>query len=55
MWEFVYKHSETIEHVKKNIAYFLKKITNLTGKELENSRIKKAKFSGYCFYINTNI
>ena len=51
----VYKHSETecIKNFKK--AYFLR---NLQTSRINNSRILKirnAKFSGYGFYMNTNI
>ena len=52
--KFVYKHSETIEYVKK-LAYFLR---NLQTFPINNSRvlkIKNAKFPGYSFYINTNL
>ena len=37
------------------ISLLFKKFTNFMGKELENSQdLKNAKFSGYCFYMNTN-
>ena len=51
--KFVYKHSETIEYAKK-LAYILR---NLQTSRADNSRILRinAKFSGYCFYVNTNI
>ena len=32
-----------------------KKFTKFTGKNSRILRIKNAKFSGYCFYINTNM
>ena len=52
--KFVYKHSETIEYVKK-LAYFFR---NSQTSRVNNSRIlriKNAKFSGYCFYMKTNL
>ena len=49
---FVYKHTETIEYVKK-LAYCLRKIQTL---RVNNSRILMIKkFSGYYFHINLNI
>ena len=36
-------------------SLFFKKIANFAGTQLENSRIKNVKFSGYCFYMNPNI
>ena len=42
--KFVYKHSEQKNMLK--ISLLFKKFTNL--------RIKNAKFSEYCFYMNTN-
>ena len=50
---FIYKHTGTIEYVKK--AYFLRKMQTL---RVNNSRIftiRNAKFLGYYFYINLNI
>ena len=47
---FAYKHTETIEYLKK-VAYTRKKQTL----RVNNSRIpgnKNAKFSGYYFYMN---
>ena len=52
--KFVYKHSETIEYVKK-FAYFLRNLQTLRTNNSRIPRIKNAKFSGYCFYMNTNI
>ena len=52
--KFVYKHSETIEYVKNEPTFY----ENLQISRVNNSgtlRIKGAKFSGYCFYMNTNI
>ena len=37
------------------IGLLLKKFLNFTGKYLEKSRFKNAKFSGYWFYMNTNL
>ena len=42
---FVYKHSETIENVKK--GYFLRKIQTLRVKKSRIVWIKNAKFSEY--------
>ena len=47
--KFVYKHSETIEYVKNYPTF--KNFTKFKSKKLE----RNAKFSGYCFYMNTNI
>ena len=49
---FVYKHTETIEYLKK-VAYFFRKIqTSLVN----NSKILRFKnFSGYCFYMKPSI
>ena len=52
--KFVYKHSETIEYVKK-FAYFLRNLQTLRTNNSRIPRIKTAKFSWYCFYMNTNI
>ena len=52
--KFVYKHSETIEYVKK-LAYVLISPQN---SRVNNSRIlknKNAKFPEFCFYLKTNI
>ena len=38
-----------------NISLLFKKFATFKGKYIENSKIKNAKFSGYCFYMNTNI
>ena len=49
----IYKYSETIQFVK--LSYFLR---NLKASLVNNSiilRIKNAKFSGCCIYMNTNI
>ena len=51
---FVYKHTETIEYVKK-VAYFLRKIQNLRVNNSKILRIQNVKFSGYYFHMNTNI
>ena len=37
------------------ISVLFMKLTNFTGKYSRIVRIKIAKFSGYCFYMNTNI
>ena len=37
------------------ISLRFKKFTNFTGYNSRILRIKNAKFSGYCFYINTNM
>ena len=37
------------------ISLLSKKFTNFTGKNSRILRIKNAKFSGYHFYMNTNI
>ena len=36
-------------------SLFFKKNTNFTGKQLENLNFKKAKFLGYCFYMEPSI
>ena len=51
---FVYKHTETIEYVKK-IAYFLRKVQILRANNSRIIRIQNAKFSGYYFDMNKNI
>ena len=51
--KFVYKHSE-IQNMLK-ISLLFKKFTNFTVNNLTILRIKNPKFSGYCFYRNTNI
>ena len=51
---FVYKHAERIEYVKK-VAYFLRKIQTLRVRNSTILSIKNANFSGYCFYMNSNI
>ena len=51
---FVYKHTETIEYVKK-VAYFLRKTQALRMNNLIIPRIKNVKFSEYYFYLNANI
>ena len=48
---FVYKHTETIEHVKK-VACFLRKIQTLPVNNWRILRIKNAKFSGYFSSLN---
>ena len=46
---FVYKHAETIEYAKKYPNFLKYKLySRILG-------IQNAKFSGYCFYMNTNI
>ena len=52
--KFVYKHSETKKYVKK-LAYFLRNSQTSQVNNLRILRIKNAIFSGYCFYMNTNI
>ena len=52
--KFVYKYSETIEHVKK-LAYFSRNLQTSRANNWRILRIKNAKFSGFCFYINRNI
>ena len=47
---FVYKHTETIDYVKKSGLLF-KKIQNNPS----SFTVKNAKFSGYCFYMNPYI
>ena len=37
------------------ISLFFKKFTNFTVNNLTILRIKNPKFSGYCFYRNTDI
>ena len=51
---FVYKHTKTIEHVKK-IAHFLRKIQTLRENNSIKFGIKNKKFSGYCFDMNLNM
>ena len=51
--KFVYKHSETIKYVK--LAYFLRNLQNSRANNSRTFNIKNAKFSGYCFHLNTNI
>ena len=45
--KFVYKHLK--------ISLLFKEFTNLPANKSRILRAKNAKFSGYCFYINTNI
>ena len=52
--KFVYKHSQTIEYVKK-LAYFLQNLQTSLANISRNNTIKNATFSRYCFYMNTNI
>ena len=52
--KFVYKHSETIEYVK-TLNAFLRNLQTLQANNSRILRIKNAKFSGYCFYMNTKI
>ena len=52
--KFVYKHSQTIECVKK-LAYFLRNLQTSSANNLRILRIEDPKFSGYGFYMNTNI
>ena len=52
--EVFYKHSETIEYVKK-LAYFLRSLQTSLANNSRILRIKYAKFPGYCFYMNKNI
>ena len=52
--KFGYKHSET-NRIREILVYFLR---NLQTSQANNSRIlriKNAKFSGHCFYMNTNM
>ena len=51
--KFIYKHLEKIEYVKK-LAYFLKNLQTSRPNNSRILRVKSAKLSGYCFYINTN-
>ena len=51
---FVYKHAKTIEYVKK-VAYYLRKMQTLRVINSTIVSIKDANFSGYCFYMNSNI
>ena len=51
---FVYKHTLTIEYVKK-VACFLRKIKTSRVNNSRILRLKNAEFSGYNFYSNTNI
>ena len=46
---FVYKHTEKIEH--RILLFFKKKKTSQVSK-WRILRIKNAKLSGYCFYMN---
>ena len=41
---FVRKHAE---------KYYVS--TNFMGKQLDNYKVRNAKFSGYCFYMKPNI
>ena len=52
--KFVYKHLQTVEYVKK-LAFFLRNLQTSWANNSRILRIKNAKFSGYCFYMNTNI
>ena len=52
--KLVYKHSETMEYDKK-LAYFFTNLQTSWANYLRVLWIKKAKFSGYCFYMNTNL
>ena len=47
------KHSEAIEYIKK-VAYFFRNLKTSRENKSRILWIKNAKFSGYCFYINTN-
>ena len=47
---FVYKHTETIEYVKK-LAYLLRKVQTLRVNNLRILTIKNAKFPGDYFYM----
>ena len=47
---FVYKHTETIEYVKK--VNFLRKIQTSRLNSSRILRIKNVKFPGYSFFIN---
>ena len=50
----VYKHTETIEYIKK-VDYFLREIQTswvITGKFLG---LKNVKFPWYCFYMELSI
>ena len=50
---FVYKHTGTIEYLKK-LPTFLRTMQTLRGNNSRIVRIKDAKFSEYCFYMNKN-
>ena len=41
--------------IRKKLAYFFRKLQTSRAKSSRILRIKKAKFSGYCFYVNTNM
>ena len=51
---FVYKHTETIEYVKK-VACFLRKLQTLRVHNSRILRIKNPKFSGYSFNMKRNV
>ena len=52
---FVYKHTETIEYVKKYPTFYLRKIRTLRANNSTTLRIQNATFSECCFYMNTNL
>ena len=41
--------------IRQKVAYFLRKIQTLWVNNSRILRIKNAKFSGFCFYMNTNV
>ena len=51
--KIVYKHSETIEYLKKQPLLFKKKTLRANNSIILT--IKNANFSRYYFYMNTNI
>ena len=41
--------------IRKKLAYFLRNLQTSRINNLRIPRVKKTKFSGYCFYMNTKI
>ena len=41
--------------IREKLTYILRNLQTLTANNSRVLRIKKAKFSGYCFYMNANI
>ena len=39
----------------KNLVYFLRNLQNSHANNSRILRVENVKFSGYCFYISTNI